>query len=464
MLSLIDTLIILLYLLFVFILGLAFYRSKDNNDANNFLLGGRQLTLPAFVATLVSTWYGGILGVGEFSYLYGISNWIVFGVPYYTAALLFAFILAKKVQTSQLLTIPQLLEKTYDKPVSLMGALFVFIFTAPAAYVLMLGVLLQFFFNWPLWLGIVIGASFSFIYVFAGGFRSVVKTDYLQFSLMFAGFILLLSFCFRNYGGFYFLKTNLPSTHFLWHGGQGAMYIIMWFFIALSTLVEPAFYQRCFAARHPSVVKKGIIISVIFWIFFDFLTTMTGLYAKAILPNLSNPVTSYLDLAVNVLPPVLTGLFFAGLLATIMSTVDSYSLLAAMTIGRDYLWRLSGKQENSIQYYTRIGLVISTLFSIGLAIYGQSVIELWKQLGSITTPALLIPVVSSFFPKYKMSTLGAKLCIMSGAFFSLGWTILNPIYGQTIPLFAIEPIFPGLVSTLIIYTVDRNFYKSFTQA
>jgi SSS family solute:Na+ symporter len=37
-------------------------------DSENFLVAGRTLSLPAFVATLVATWYGGILGVGEFAY------------------------------------------------------------------------------------------------------------------------------------------------------------------------------------------------------------------------------------------------------------------------------------------------------------------------------------------------------------------------------------------------------------
>ena len=453
--SLIDILIILLYLFLVLYLGIRFYRDRESS-ALEFLLGGRRLTLPAFIMTLVSTWYGGILGVGEFSYRFGISNWLVFGVPYYVAALLFALFLANKVQQSRLYTIPQQLEEAYDTPTSLLGAIFVFIYSAPAAYILMLGVLLQFFFGWPLWIGIIIGAIISLVYVYAGGFQSIVKTDALQFALMFLGFIVLLSFCVVKYGGSLFLVTHLPHTHFVWHGGQGAMYIIMWFFIALSTLVEPAFYQRCYAAREPSVVKKGVIISVFFWVFFDFLTTMTGLYARAIFPDLANPVTVYLDLAKLILPVGLTGLFFAGLLATIMSTVDSYSLLAAMTLGRDFIWKLRKTPQERIPFYTRIGLLISTVFSILLAIYGKSVVELWKQLGSISTPALLVPVITSYFPKLHMSAAAAKMAVISGGLVSLVWTVVR----QTHPaidtgIFAIEPIFPGLAITIIIYGTDR---------
>ena len=57
-----------------------------HGGAVEYLVAGRRLTLPAFVATLVSTWYGGILGVGEYAWRHGLSNWLVFGVPYYLYA------------------------------------------------------------------------------------------------------------------------------------------------------------------------------------------------------------------------------------------------------------------------------------------------------------------------------------------------------------------------------------------
>ncbi|MEJ2051569.1 MAG: hypothetical protein P8Y60_17340, partial [Calditrichota bacterium] len=72
---------ILLYLALLLFIG---FRKRSNlSDEEDFILGGRRLTLPAFVATLVTTWYGGILGIGEFTYRYGFSNWVVFGLPYY---------------------------------------------------------------------------------------------------------------------------------------------------------------------------------------------------------------------------------------------------------------------------------------------------------------------------------------------------------------------------------------------
>ena len=108
--------------------------------AVDYLVAGRRVTLPAFVATLVATWYGGILGVGEYSYRYGFSNWLVFGVPYYIGALLFAWIFARRAREAALYTLPDLLERHYGRGPALMGALAVFVTSAPAAYVLMLSI------------------------------------------------------------------------------------------------------------------------------------------------------------------------------------------------------------------------------------------------------------------------------------------------------------------------------------
>ena len=117
--SAVDLGIIGLYLIGIFIFGHS-KKSANTGSAADYMLGGRRLTLPAFVASLVATWYGGILGVGEYTFRYGISNWLVFGVPYYLAAFLFAMLLAAKARRTQFITIPDRLNQYYGgtSPVS----------------------------------------------------------------------------------------------------------------------------------------------------------------------------------------------------------------------------------------------------------------------------------------------------------------------------------------------------------
>lgn len=458
-LSSIDILLLVAYAAYLIFVAIKYYSRRQLDSAEDFLLAGRTLTLPAFIATMVTTWYGGILGVGEFSYLYGISNWLVFGVPYYLFALIFAIFIAKKARQVQLYTIPDKLTAEYGKPTGTLGALFVFIMTVPAGYVLMLGILLQILFGWSLNACVILGAFFSLFYVLAGGFRTVIKTDMVQFGLMFGGFFLILSIVFFEYGGLSFLRANIPADHFVWHGGNPTQYILVWYFLAMATLVEPAFYQRCYAAKTEDVARKGIFGAVAFWIFFDFLTTFTGLYARALLPDLENAVQAYPMLALEVLPPFLKGLFFLAMFATIMSTIDSYSFLAAMTIGRDFIWQLRGEStEENLSIYTRWGLLVTAILTIAMALWFESIIDVWHDVGSVGTPALLIPLASSFSVRWRMRPKFAFGSMSIAGLLSFLWVLNSyfPLQGQeTTHFMNIEPIFPGLVASVAIFVLDH---------
>ncbi|HEY7751905.1 MAG TPA: hypothetical protein VH917_06400, partial [Ignavibacteriaceae bacterium] len=111
-LDVLDLIIILFFFSAVLLIGFISGR-KTQVEANDFLLSGRRLGLFLFVAVNVSTWYGGILGVGEFTYRYGIVSWFTQGLPYYIFAFLFAIFFAKKIREASLFTIPDKLTKVY---------------------------------------------------------------------------------------------------------------------------------------------------------------------------------------------------------------------------------------------------------------------------------------------------------------------------------------------------------------
>ncbi|HEX2973155.1 MAG TPA: hypothetical protein VHP11_12535, partial [Tepidisphaeraceae bacterium] len=249
-----DYLIIGGYFVAVMVAGLAWLRRGRNAD--DYFLAGRTLTLPAFVATLVATWYGGILGVGEFAHQNGLSAWLVFGVPYYIFALIFALVLAPKIRGAGLYTIPDKISEAYGKTAGVVAAVFVYCLTTPAPYVLMLGTLLQLIFGWPLLPALLIGVGLSTIYVYVGGFQSDVRVNIVQFVLMFIGFALILPYCYGSLGGLDFLRAHVPATNLTWHGGNSTQYIVAWFFIALWTLVDPGFHQRCYAAKDPKTAQR----------------------------------------------------------------------------------------------------------------------------------------------------------------------------------------------------------------
>jgi len=458
-LAAVDLAIIMAYFAGVLLIGFLTARPRSGSDAAEFLLAGRSLTVPIFVMTLVSTWYGGILGVGEFSYLYGISNWVVQGAPYYVFAIIFAFLLAKKIRESNLTTIPDKLHQAYDKKTAVLGGILTFFLMTPAPYVLMLAILLQLVTGWGLFLCVLVGTVATTGYLFAGGFRSDVNTDVFEFFLMFIGFAVILPFAVLTYGGWEFIRGHVPPPHLTWNGGNSIQFVVVWFFIALWTLVDPSFHQRCFAARSGEVAQKGILISVIFWFLFDAMTATAGLYARAVLPGLSQPVMAYPLLAEAILPPIAKGLFYVGMLATIMSTLNTLAFVSATTLGRDIVLRVRGHSTaGEEKRYTKWGLVIAGLLSIALSVLIPSVIKLWYTIGTVIIPGLLVPVVGGYFERWKASagfTFAAMLLgwLTSSAWLLLGWT--QQLGNADFYPFGIEPMYPGLAVSLAVWGWGR---------
>ncbi len=459
--SWLDWGLVLLYFGLLAVVWARRFRSQPVND--DYFVAGRAVTLPAFVATLVTTWYGGILGVGEYSWRYGVSNWLVFGVPYYVGALLFAVLFARRAREAKHYTIPDLLHATYGRGPALVGATIVFLQSAPAAYVLMLGTLFAAMFGAPLVPCIVAAAVLSVFYVDRGGLRTVVFTDQIQFVLMYGGFAVMLGFLLVQHGGLAFLGSRVPATHWQWHGGNPPAAIFVWYFIALSTLVDPGFFQRAFAARDPQVARRGVLLSILFWILFDFMTTATGLYARALLPDLNDPVFAYPELARVTLPPVALGLFYLGMIATVMSTIDSYAFIAATTMGRDLIWRLRGERDADSQpHLSRIGLWVATAFATWLAIAEPTVIGLWHDVGSIVTPTLLLPIGLALAGRGRLGSRGTLALMLLPFAVSLGWVLaraLSPVKDAGYPL-SLEPIYAGLGTSLVTWLAGLAFRRT----
>ena len=290
----------------------------------------------------------------------------------------------------------------------------------------------------------------SIVYLIKGGFRSNVYVDVFQFFVMFAGFILVVIFSGIKLGTIDFLSSALPATHLKITGGMSPAFIIIWFLIAMWTFADPGFHQRSYAAKSGTIAKWGIIISIFFFALFDFLTTTTGLFAKAILPNLENPVLSFPLFAEKVLPAGLKGIFYAALFATIISTQVSFLFLSGTTIGRDFIFRIrKDKVESKLKTYTIIGLGISGLIAILLAYFIPSVIEIWYTIGSLFIPGIILPVVSAYYPKLRVSGKIILFEMVTAFGTSTVWYFFRNEFSSISVLNEIEPMLVGFYCVLI---------------
>jgi SSS family solute:Na+ symporter len=447
-----DLIIIILF--FISVLSIGFFVGRNSkNDAEDYLLSGRKVGLLLFILTNVATWYGGILGIGEFVYRYGIVSWFTQGFPYYIFALLFAVFFAKKIREASLFTIPDKLSLVYGKKVGLFSAVLVFTLVSPAPYLLMTGNLISLIFGLNIFVSLILGLILSIAYLFKGGFKSDLYTDAIQFFVMFIGFIIILIYSFNSLGSISFLENHLPVTHLQLTGNVSPGFILVWFLIALWTFADPGFHQRCYAAKSGSIAVKGIIISIGLWFLFDVLTTLTGLYGRAYLPNIANPTLSYPLLAEAILPSGIKGIFYAALFATILSTLNSFLFLSATTFSRDFLYRLSSKpDESKLKIFAIYGLIIAGIASVLLAYFIPSVIEIWYKIGSICIPGIILPVVSSYYSKLKIDDRFILIEMIVAVIAGFVWFFARTLLKNSF-LVEIEPMLVGLAFSIMIHTL-----------
>lgn len=424
-------------------------RNGRASDASGFIVAGRMLSLPFFVVTLVATWYGAVLGSGEFILRYGISFILCFGLPYYVVALAYAAFLAKRVHASQTVSIPDQLGRAYGVRGRTVSAVILLVITTPASYQLMMGILLDNVFQIPLFLSIILGTVVSITYVLVGGLRSDVYANTVQFVLMYLGMALLVVFAVATYGSPVNMWAALPAASKEIPGAIGWTGILGWFIIALQTFIDPNFYVRTSAASSPRTASRGLAVSVACWMVFDILQLAAGMYMIAFAPQ-TDPSTSYLSFAMSLLPSVYRGFFVASLLAAVMSTLDGYALSSATMLAHDIMPERAFAQRPLLRY--RSALVITAVAGGIVALCVPSIIDIIFYSASIAVSAILLPLLISF-------TTSARVLQRS-----ITWQLLLPALAAILSLAADagEPIFVGLSVSAVMaaFTFLRSHYAT----
>lgn len=427
------------------------WRLKQNQNtlsALDYLLMGRQLTLPLFVATMVATWYGGIFAVNEITFNYGIYNFITQGVFWYAAYLVFAFFVAKRLVRYASFTLPDLTRQMFGPKSSKITALFVFCYMAPVVYVLSLGMFLHMVFGISVLAGMIWGTLFVGAYSAWGGLRSVVFSDIVQFFVMCCAVGIVVVFSVCHFGGLSFLQQHLPASHFTLTGGESWLNTLIWGFIAFSTLIDPSFYQRCFAARSPEVVKKGILISTLIWFLFDICTTTGSLYARAVLPH-AQPGQAYFFYAIQLLPVGLRGFFAAGILSIILSTLNSFLFIAANTLSFDLL----RAHFKDVVLSNRIAIFAVGAFSIVMAMFFHgSFKEIWLVLGSYFSACLLIPILMGYVSPDRISD---RLFVLSAVLSALAMTVWHLLPDNQLTQ-TLDSFYVGIAVSLVVLLIGRK--------
>ena len=191
------------------------------------------------------------------------------------------------------------------------------------------------------------------------------------------------------------------------------------------------------------------------------MTTLTGLYAFSYLPSNTVPSQAFLVLANSVLPVGLKGMFYVGILATVMSTLDSNTLVSGITLGKDIFSGYPAFKKYSTNALIKASMVIVLLIGIITAIWMPSVIDLWYTFSSISIPALLVPTLLSIF-KQPLSSRAALLNLTLPPLVSFLWFLFGKI-DEWNYFCGLEPFYPGIFCSLVILILFKNSHKETTQ-
>jgi SSS family solute:Na+ symporter len=364
-------------------------------EAFEYVAAGRALSLPRFVASLVVTWYGGILGIAESASYFGVGTWLLLGVPYYVFGTVYALAFAGKVREGAEISIPERLRARFGPASGLVGAVLVVLLAVPAAHALMLGTLLQSVTGMALEPATLVATAVCAVAFVRAGLVADVRAAMLAFPLTYIGFAAMVAVCLSQYPAGATLGPLLEGPLGKLDGGQGPLAVFTFFVLGAWTIVDPGFHQRVASSASGATARRGVLAAVVCWMVFDLLSITAALYAVALVePPMGNPLLLFPALAEAVLPPGLKGLFLAGVAGTVLSALVGYALVAGSAAGREIMAR--GRPGPAQVAASRWGVAVACVLAVAIALTVRSVVQLWYSWAGSVVGALLTPFVAAY--------------------------------------------------------------------
>lgn len=447
----IDLIIVGLYL--VLMLAVGYYIFRKAPSLEEYLLAGRTMTTPILICTLASTYYGldVLFGTSELAYNDGVVAFFGYSELSLGIYLFAAYALSTKLRAARFTSLPEILERYYGRGSGVMGAVASILYSIPALSLFAIGRLCEVMFDIDAPVGAVLFGGIALLYTLWGGLWAVAITDTIQFILMCITVSIAIPLLLVELGGFDAIALIAPDGYFKLFGGIPIWLMIAYAATGLSILVDPGYYQRVFAARTPKQARNAMLISLFIWMAYDWLVTAGGMLARAGVAAGTIPADIHsndaLLMAVTMALPVgLTGIFLAGVLATAMSTVDSYTLVSGANIAND-LYRPLRKPhatDKELVRWTKYGIILSWVLGYGMAFLFERLMSLWVFMATMLTSTVLVPIfVGLYWKGRKTSVGGLSSCVVGLASVALYYAVVqqlgtyNDVYGTYIWTFSV---------------------------
>ncbi len=398
----IDWSILIAYMLGMMAIG-GFLVTRISGFKQYFLADGA-LTTPLLVCTLVSTYYelDVTFAVSEQGYYYGLVSWFWLSRPYYLCIIIGALLLAPRLKKFDCITLPDLLEQRYGKATRIAGALACFVYSLPITA--LAGMTIMFtMLGWDKYEALLVSMGICAAYTAMGGLWADAISDTIQFVLMCVALAIAIPIALKWVGGFESFSV-LPAEHMTATGGLRWGIILAWSVGALTIFVEPAFYQRIFAAKDSRSVIYAMLIGILLWAAYDWGVTVVGMIArvaveKGLLDADLEGKKALMVVCMKTLPMGLRGLFLGGVLAAAMSSTDTYSLLASGNLVYDIYRPLRKKPltDQQLIWLTRIGIFGVLIFASLMSLLFHRITDAWVFMSGALASVVLVPALGAIF-------------------------------------------------------------------
>ena len=442
-----ETITILFIIYIIFTLSLAWrFRLKDRFNTKKFLINNKQLTTieMVFSSLASATDISVILFATGIAFIFGPQAYVLYLIMFiqYLVIYFFAPKLWKMAKENNVITTSDIFLKRAGNITNILAALitvfvsFVVLSVAFSAN----ATLLNQIFGWSAIVSVLFSAIIVLVYLWIGGFKTMIKTDVFQMIIMLV--ILIAPFLITREISFFESFTNgdlLTRAGFQLQMG-------FWFF----NITNIQNWQKIIAAKNEKTAKRGALFTIIGLPLYLLPLIYLSFNIKAALPNITDPQTALFTGMNSLFPTWFTPIILISLYAAMMSSVDTSLFTATINTTENILSKISKKVKDNLILSTRLTLVVILSVSAFFSLKIESAI--WFLFNMITILGILcFPLYLSIFRK--LSDKLTTFSIVCGLI-TFGFIQFLSIFQSNFLWKALPPIVTGVVLLLGIYIID----------
>ncbi len=454
----IDSIIFIGFLLANLYFGLS--SSHGVKSIKEYAVGNRKFSTATLVATIVATWVSGEFFYSNIfeTYSKGLyAMWIALGDPIYLLIIGLVFAPRMKEFLGKL-SIADAMGGLFGERVRVITAVASIIGTAGliGVQLKLAGLIFEYALGIPGVYGIIAATFIVTMYSAIGGIQSVTFTDVIQF-FTFGVVIPIIAYVLLTSIDNLDVIKNTVSTSPLFDyrkvfdfSNPLAFKQLLLFLLFIVPGIGPSMFQRITMARNTKQVAKSFVIAAITCLFFEIIINWISILTLSISPDLqADDVVK--QVVLNSTYIGLKGATLAGILAMIMSTVDSCINSTAVIIVHDFCKPLKIKMIKNELFSARIASWVIGALSLVLSLHEGSLLELLIITELVYMPIVSVPFVMAIFGF--RSTQKSVLLGMAAGFI----TIVVGNFVLDVP--DVNNIFVGMLANLLVLFASHYLFN-----